>query len=37
MIHCEDETNIFVQYNEGFVKSSVCETEVLYEGFHIPK
>ena len=37
MIHCEDETNIFVRYNEEFVKSSVCETEFFYEGFHIPK
>ena len=37
MINFGDETNSFVRYNEEFVKSGVCETEVLYESFHIQK
>ena len=34
MIKFEEETNIFVWYNEEFVKSGIRESETLYESFH---
>ena len=37
MIKSEEGTNIFVRYNEEFVKSGVRQTEVLNESFHSQK
>ena len=34
MLKFEEETNIFVWYNEEFVKSGIRESETLYESFH---